>query len=708
VAEDDHGAAANAAFIKSYNPTYAAINPGITKSTPTKTSGSTTVSSLKKTATLPSSSTQKVTVASSQPTAKTSALANVTNPRPAISYTQPVVNSGYNFPQMAGGNPVNAYQGYENLADEYAKEERMNKNEVIPPSKEFLAPELNKEYEQALKERIELEKLRAKPINESDIRKQTMDLFKNQIDAVNQVYSQMYNEAKMEGQGRLGTERAISARSGLLGSDFGVARKEGVVAANTANEQGIQAQKAAAVGQIMAQGNQLASQEIAAKKAAQQEGLDSYLSFLGQKAERQQANISSLATSMIEQGVSPDTLSSGQLSKLAKDYGTSENNIINAFQSLKTQQEAQQAQEQAANMPKGFSLGKNESRYEYNPSTGQMELIAQGYSEPEYIAGQYNPEAESWAQLIASGQAKLSDVPSEMRSQAASMLNGLPRQQSKTSMSVLSLVDQLLARDTGAISGIPSLKAFIPGTEVQLTKNLYDQLKGILSLENRTLLEGSGAISDFEARTLEKAASSLGRNLSDADFISELTKLKTDLAGGGTTGGGQDLEGIYNSSTPDIKSQIESWANQGLNDDEILQKIGGFSRVGGDTNQATIARTVTSKYPAGTVGGQCGDFVRKVASNMGLTYPRLGDSLKSKISVVQKYGTSPSNAGIGSVIVTRENPTYGHVAYIIGRNQNGWIVSESNYKQSNKISHGRVIPYNSSAVVGVINPTRKA
>ena len=57
--------------------------------------------------------------------------------------------------------------------------------------------------------------------------------------------------------------------------------------------------------------------------------------------------------------------------------------------------------------------------------------------------------------------------------------------------------------------GIPNIKNWIPGTEVQNTKAVYNQLKGQLSLENRQKLKGSGAVSDFESKTLERAASSL-------------------------------------------------------------------------------------------------------------------------------------------------------------------------------------------------------
>lgn len=94
---------------------------------------------------------------------------------------------------------------------------------------------------------------------------------------------------------------------------------------------------------------------------------------------------------------------------------------------------------------------------------------------------------------------------------------------------IMTAIDQLIASDTNAISGVPSLSAFIPGTGAQKTKNLYEQVKGMLSLENRNLLKGSGAISDFESKTLEKAASSLGRNLSDKDFKATLQDLKVDL-----------------------------------------------------------------------------------------------------------------------------------------------------------------------------------
>lgn len=79
--------------------------------------------------------------------------------------------------------------------------------------------------------------------------------------------------------------------------------------------------------------------------------------------------------------------------------------------------------------------------------------------------------------------------------------------------------------NAGAIFG-PIQTGYLPFTAGAETANKYDQLKGILSLDNRTKLKGSGAISDFESRTLEKAASSLGRNLDETAGKKELARIR--------------------------------------------------------------------------------------------------------------------------------------------------------------------------------------
>lgn len=80
------------------------------------------------------------------------------------------------------------------------------------------------------------------------------------------------------------------------------------------------------------------------------------------------------------------------------------------------------------------------------------------------------------------------------------------------------------------------LTYWTPGTNEQYVKNQVNQLKSSLSLENRDKLKGSGAVSDFESKTLERASTALAGNLNDTDSLKELNKIKGvfETASGGT------------------------------------------------------------------------------------------------------------------------------------------------------------------------------
>lgn len=105
--------------------------------------------------------------------------------------------------------------------------------------------------------------------------------------------------------------------------------------------------------------------------------------------------------------------------------------------------------------------------------------------------------------------------------------------QGQGSGKVLQVINNVLNGDIGAITGW--LKTgWIPGSAGAQTKNDFDNLKSMLSLESRQQLKGSGAISDFEAAMLEKAASlGLGGNLSEDQFRAKLNQLKQELEAGG-------------------------------------------------------------------------------------------------------------------------------------------------------------------------------
>jgi len=102
-----------------------------------------------------------------------------------------------------------------------------------------------------------------------------------------------------------------------------------------------------------------------------------------------------------------------------------------------------------------------------------------------------------------------------------------------------------------------------PGSNEQLVKSQRDQLVAMLSLENRAKLKGSGAISDFEARTLEKAASALNKSLSDKDAKRVLNQIKGAFA---TSAG---LEASVKVTNPSTGESVSATASR----DEINQLI---------------------------------------------------------------------------------------------------------------------------------------
>lgn len=139
---------------------------------------------------------------------------------------------------------------------------------------------------------------------------------------------------------------------------------------------------------------------------------------------------------------------------------------------------------------KGFTLSPGQIRYDE-----QGRPIASGGVAPKSEAQQLKEQEQSQAKDLA-------------RSEVLGNIN---------------LVNDILNGSPESITGVGQ---FFPSLTNAATLNKYNQLKAKLSLANRQQLKGSGAISDFESRTLDAAASALGRNLNNEDFKRELARIK--------------------------------------------------------------------------------------------------------------------------------------------------------------------------------------
>lgn len=218
------------------------------------------------------------------------------------------------------------------------------------------------------------------PVDEEAIRRNQMKLFQSEINATNKLYDEMLGQERMRGLGRLGTQRAISARGGLLGSDFGEAQRANVEGINVGQENLIQAERQAKIGSIMGTMRKAVADEIAAKRAARKEDAESYIAFLASAKERRQNNANLAASALLSAELDPTTMAPAELDAIAKEAGLKTQDIILAYQtakagaesagleSRKTQAEIDKIE---ADIAKGKLVTIGEGTMLYNTETGE-------------------------------------------------------------------------------------------------------------------------------------------------------------------------------------------------------------------------------------------------------------------------------------------------------------------------------------------------
>jgi hypothetical protein len=169
------------------------------------------------------------------------------------------------------------------------------------------------------------------PVDEGAIRSETLKRLQTEIDATNQVYAQKLVEAKKVGEQNLGSNAAISARRGLLGSDFGAAANSRVLEENLGREGGVAAEKNSAIQALFAKGEAMAQAEIAAKRGAKAEGATAYLNFLQQSEKRREERTKEAAKRALASGIDLNGIGQSEIKALAKSYGISPEALMAAY-----------------------------------------------------------------------------------------------------------------------------------------------------------------------------------------------------------------------------------------------------------------------------------------------------------------------------------------------------------------------------------------
>jgi len=173
------------------------------------------------------------------------------------------------------------------------------------------------------------------PVDENAIFENKRKQFQAEIDAVDRIYADKIAAARVQGQGRIGSNTAMQGRSGLLGSDFGAAQTDNINTQNRDIENAYLDEKSMKINEILGKVRSEAVAEAEAKRQAKEAGAKSYIEFLTAQETRKKERITDFAKSLLAKGVDIATLSDKELSEIARSYGTTKENLLASYKDSK-------------------------------------------------------------------------------------------------------------------------------------------------------------------------------------------------------------------------------------------------------------------------------------------------------------------------------------------------------------------------------------
>ena len=188
----------------------------------------------------------------------------------------------------------------------------------------------------------------------------------------------------------------------------------------------------------------------------------------------------------------------------------------------------------AAEPEAGFTLGAGQKRF-----TAEGAEIA-GVAKPGE-AGISTATVNAWTDLIKSGDAKMSDIPSDIRGKVAQSLSASPliSQKSKDAITqannVIATIDEIIPGINSLTAGLAgSATRFIPGTPSFDLASKIDTIKAnvgfqaLQAMRNASPTGGAlGQVSEMENRLLQATIASLDPSQSPDQLKANLEKVKT-------------------------------------------------------------------------------------------------------------------------------------------------------------------------------------
>lgn len=362
---------------------------------------------------------------------------------------------------------------------------------------------------------------------ETAVREKARREVQAQIDAANELGNTELAAATQRGTDRLGQTRAAGAATGVIGSPTGDAQLSKTADVNSQEQRSIRAATAEKVAGILAGVTTRADSLIQARKADASKNAESYINYLKTQSDASLNDMKALATAQ-------HTLSSTERQHLIDQTGYDPETFDALYKGI-----------MVANTPKTDIVGDpviSGSKIIYtirdakSPNGLKQITLDAGINLEK---GKYSISSDSNGVYILDQNTgkytKVGEAPPKEGDPNSPQSIATKEKAKAESATNFGLVNNIL--NNSGLEAVTGWKIFdpsrlFPGTKGQLVGNQTKQLKAILSLDNRSKLKGSGAISDFESRTLADSASALGiddngrSNLGESQFKQQLKNVR--------------------------------------------------------------------------------------------------------------------------------------------------------------------------------------
>ena len=411
--------------------------------------------------------------------------------------------------------------------------------------------------------------------NYENIMRDTLRQFQGEIDATNQVYADKLRIAGIQGQSRLGQQRAENFNAGAVNSSFGNAAQDRTQSYNNDVEAGIQAQKLQSLAQIESSARELGNKYYEQKKAAKESGLAGYLENIKSAGTQKEAIAQDIATSMINSGLNIDEISPAKLEKIAKDAGVPLQQIKSTFKAM---QDAKAAAAAEAALKGQFDLSEGQARYDatgkmiasraktYAPSSGGS---GSGIGSYGGVGGtQVSSAAQNILNQLNTNGGTVDDYVKGSSKDAQKLRNevydALNNQGGRTNVSTALLADARdVVNDLITTKSYKDLGGYSTKLGGQLTQSFGDakarvaQLSALLARDNLGLLKG--AMSDKDLAFIQAMSTGFeGQGVQSEKYIKEkldtiYTKLNNKVSNTGNVVSSTNNKTTKNTGTTSLK-----------------------------------------------------------------------------------------------------------------------------------------------------------